>query len=146
MKYSTRSTFASSLVLRGVCQLLFVVFVCAVCSTNYSVSNFVLLYTHFKSSLLAILTRYTRTSVSEVHVLDTWSSLRQMLATLTTIATPRCNEGVGMSGDVGRSLGPLFIVIFIYDSDAFYANTIHTILRLSVQRFCSARGVSNVTL
>ena len=38
--------------------------------------------------------------------------LTTMLATLTTIATPRCNEGVGMSGDDGRSLGPLFIVIF----------------------------------
>ena len=35
-----------------------------------------------------------------------------MLATLTTTATPRYSEGVGMSGDVGRSLGPLFIVIF----------------------------------
>ena len=35
-----------------------------------------------------------------------------MLATLTTIATPRYSEGVGISGDVGRLLGPLFIVMF----------------------------------
>ena len=35
-----------------------------------------------------------------------------MLATLTTIATPRYSEGVGISGDIGRLLGPLFIVIF----------------------------------
>ena len=33
------------------------------------------------------------------------------MATLTTIATPRCNEGAGMSGDVGHSLGPLVITI-----------------------------------
>ena len=35
-----------------------------------------------------------------------------MLATLTTIATPRYSEGVRISGDVGRLLGPSFIVIF----------------------------------
>ena len=35
-----------------------------------------------------------------------------MLATLTTIAPPRYSEGVRMPGDVGRSLGPLFIVVF----------------------------------
>ena len=35
-----------------------------------------------------------------------------MLATLTTIATPRYSDGVGTSGDAGRLLGPLFIVIF----------------------------------
>ena len=35
-----------------------------------------------------------------------------MLATLTTIASPRYSEGVGISGDVGRLLGPLFIVMF----------------------------------
>ena len=34
-----------------------------------------------------------------------------MLATLTTISTPRYSEGVGMSGDLGRWLGPSFIVI-----------------------------------
>ena len=33
-----------------------------------------------------------------------------MLTTLTAIA--RCSEGVGISGDVGRLLRPLFIVIF----------------------------------
>jgi len=76
------------------------------------VSDFVLIYTHFKSSLFAISTRYTRTRVSEVYVLNNWSYLYKMLATLTTIATPRYSEGVGISGDVGRLLGPLFIVIF----------------------------------
>ena len=35
-----------------------------------------------------------------------------MRATLTTIATLRYSEGVGISGDVGRLLGPLFIVTF----------------------------------
>ena len=75
-------------------------------------SDFVLVFTHRKSLLFAIFTRYTRTGVSEVYVLNTWSYLRKWLATLTTIATPRYNEGVGMSGDVRRSLGPLFIVIF----------------------------------
>ena len=50
-----------------------------------------------------------------------------MLVTLTTIAAPRCNEGVGMSVVVGRSLGPLFIVIFyVYDSDAFNVIIIDT--------------------
>ena len=34
-----------------------------------------------------------------------------MRATLTTIATLRYSEGVGISGDVGRLLGLLFIVI-----------------------------------
>ena len=49
-----------------------------------------------------------------------------MLATLTTIATPRYSEGVGISGDVGRLLGPLFIVILTSDSDLFYVIAIHT--------------------
>ena len=49
---------------------------------------------------------------SEVYVLNNWSFLCKMLATLTTIANPRYSEGVGMSGDVGRSLGPLLSVIF----------------------------------
>ena len=35
-----------------------------------------------------------------------------MLATLTAIATPRYSEGVGIFGDVGLLLGPLFIDIF----------------------------------
>ena len=35
-----------------------------------------------------------------------------MIATLTTIATPRYSEGVGVSGDMGRLLEPLFTVIF----------------------------------
>ena len=91
------------------------------------VSDFVLIYTHFKSSLFAISTRYTRTRVSEVYVLNNWSYLYKMLATLTTIATPRYSEGVGISGDIGRLLGPLFIVIFyVYDSDFFYVIAIHT--------------------
>ena len=59
-----------------------------------------------------ISTRYTRTRVSEVYSLNNWPYLYKMLATLTTIATPRYSEGVGISGDVGRLLGPLFIVIF----------------------------------
>ena len=49
---------------------------------------------------------------SEVYVLNNWSYLCKMLATLTTIATPRYSERVGMSGDVGRSLRPVFVVIF----------------------------------
>ena len=44
--------------------------------------------------------------VSEVYVLNNCSFLYTMLATLTTIATPRYSGGVGVSGDVGRSLGP----------------------------------------
>ena len=76
----------------------------------FYVSDFVLIYTHFKSSLFEI-TRYTRTWVSEVCVLNNWSYLYKALATLTTIATPRSSEGVEMSDDVGRLLGPLFIVI-----------------------------------
>ena len=76
------------------------------------VSDFVLIYTNFKSSLFAISTRYTRTRVSQVYVLNNWSCLCKMLATLTTIATPRCSEGAGISGDVGHVLGPLFVVIF----------------------------------
>ena len=87
----------------------------------------VLIYTYFKSSLLAISTRYTQTRVSEVHVRNYWSNLCKMLGTLTTIATPRCSEGVGMFGDVGLLLGPLFIVIFYaYDSDLFYVIAVHT--------------------
>ena len=62
-----------------------------------------------------------------VTVLNNWYYLRKMLATLTTIATPRYNEGLGMSGEVGCSLGPLLIVILsVYDSDIFYVITIHT--------------------
>ena len=49
---------------------------------------------------------------SEVYVLNNWSYLCKMLATLSTIATLRYSEGVGISGDIGRLLGPLFIVIF----------------------------------
>ena len=48
---------------------------------------------------------------SEVYVLNNWCYLSKMLATLTTIATPRYSEGIGISGD-GRLLGPLFIVFF----------------------------------
>ena len=43
-----------------------------------------------------------------------------MLATLTTIATPRYSEGVGISGDVGRLLGPLFIVIFTFMIQTYF--------------------------
>ena len=43
---------------------------------------------------------------SDVYVLNNYSYLRKMLATLATIATPRYGEGVGISGDVGRLLGP----------------------------------------
>ena len=35
-----------------------------------------------------------------------------MLATLTTIATPTYSAGVGIFGDVGCLLGPLFIIFF----------------------------------
>ena len=49
---------------------------------------------------------------SEEYVLNNWSYLCKMLAMVTTIATPRYSEGVGISGDVGRLLGPLIIVIF----------------------------------
>ena len=50
---------------------------------------------------------------SGVNALNNWSYLCKMLATLTTIATPRYSERVGISGDdVGRLLGPLFIVFF----------------------------------
>ena len=49
---------------------------------------------------------------SEVYVLNNWCYLCKMLATLTTIASLRYNEGVGISGDVGRLLGPSLIVIF----------------------------------
>ena len=52
---------------------------------------------HLKSSLFAIFTRYTRTWVSEVCVLNIWLYVRKILVTLTTIATLRCNVGVGMS-------------------------------------------------
>ena len=91
------------------------------------VSNFMLIHTYFMSLLLMVSTRYTRTWVSEVYVLNNWSYLCKILATLTTISTPRCSDGVGMPGDVGRSLGPLFIVIlYVYDSDLFYVITIHT--------------------
>ena len=65
LSYSTRSssTFASSLVLRGVC-LLFYCFLYALYVQRFVyVSDFVLIYTLFKSSLLAISTRYTRTWV-----------------------------------------------------------------------------------
>ena len=51
-------------------------------------------------------------SFSEVYVLNNWSYLCKMLATLTTIATPRYSEGIGISGEVGRLLGPSFIVFF----------------------------------
>ena len=57
---------------------------------------------------------------SEVYVLNNWSYLYKMLATLTTIATPRYSEGVGISGDVGRLLGPLFIVIFTSMIQTYY--------------------------
>ena len=36
-----------------------------------------------------------------------------MLATLTTIATQRYSEEVGISNEVGRLLGPLFTVFFM---------------------------------
>ena len=50
-----------------------------------------------------------------------------MPATLTTIATPRYSEGVGISGDVGRLLGPLLIVIFTSMIQTFfYVIAIHT--------------------
>ena len=48
---------------------------------------------------------------SEVYVLNNWSYLYKMLATLTTIATAKYSERVGNFGDVGRLLGPLFIGI-----------------------------------
>ena len=43
-----------------------------------------------------------------------------MLATLTTIAIPRYNEGVGISGDVGCLLGPLFIVLFTSMTQTYF--------------------------
>ena len=49
---------------------------------------------------------------SEVHVLNNWSYLCKVLATLTTIATPTYSAGVGIFGDVGCLLGPLFIIFF----------------------------------
>ena len=67
----------------GACVCYFVVYA----------SDFVLIYTHFKFSLFAISTRYTRTWVSEVYVLSNWSYLREILVTLTTIATPKCKGG-----------------------------------------------------
>ena len=64
---------------------------------------------------------------SEVYILNNWPYLCKMIATLTTIATPRYSEGVGISDYVGHLLGPLFIVIFyVYDSDFFYVIAIHT--------------------
>ena len=49
-----------------------------------------------------------------------------MLATLTTIATPRYSEGVGISGDVRRLLGPLFMVIFTPTIQTYDVIAIHT--------------------
>ena len=69
-----------------------------------------------------------------------------MLATLTTISTPKCSEGVEMSGDVGRSLGPLFIVIFMSEIQTRFKLLQFIRLRLPMQRLCSARGVSDITL
>ena len=59
---------------------------------------------------------------SEVYVPNNWSYLCKMLATLTTIATPRYSEGVGISGEVGRLLGPLFIVIFTSMIQTYYVS------------------------
>ena len=78
---------------------------------------------------------------SKVYVLNNWSNLYTMLATLITIATPRYSEGVGISGDVGRLLGPLLIIIFTP-----IIQTYSYVLRLPMQRFCTARGVSDITL
>ena len=43
-----------------------------------------------------------------------------MFATLTTIATPRYTDEVGISGDVGRLLGPSFIAIFTFMIQTYF--------------------------
>ena len=70
-----------------------------------------------------------------------------MLATLTTIATPRYSEGVGISDYVGHLLGPLFIdICYRLRFRLMLCYHYSYVLRLPMQRFCSARGVSDITL
>ena len=83
---------------------------------------------------------------SEVHILNNWPYLCKMIATLTTIATPRYSEGVGISRDVGRLLVPFFIDIFTSMIQTYFCYCYSFFLRLPMQRFCSARGVSDITL
>ena len=94
----------------GPCVCYFIVLVCAVCST---ICLFQTLCSYTRISSL----RYSR-FLPGIHsdgsfwsIFFEWLYFRIILATLTTIAIPRCNEGVGMSGDVGRSLGLLFTVV-----------------------------------
>ena len=80
---------------------------------------------------------------SEAYVLNNWSYLYKMLTTLTTIATPRYSEGVGISGDVGRLLGPLFNVIFTSMIQTYFMLLLFKRFAITHERFCSARGVSD---
>ena len=56
-----------------------------------------------------------------------------MLATLTTIAPPRCNEGVEIPGNVGRALGPLFMVIFTSTIQMYLSYYYEYVLRFPMQ-------------
>ena len=80
-----------------------------------------------------------------MYVLKNWSYLCKILATLTPIATPRYSEGAGISGDVGRLLRPLFIVTFRLWFRIKFCYCYWYVLRLPMQRFRSARGVSDIT-
>ena len=88
-------------------------FVCAVCSTICLCFRLCAHIHAFQVFLIGDFYQiHSDVSFLKAYVLNNWSYLCKMLATLTTIATPRYSEGVGISGDVGRLLGPLFIVIF----------------------------------
>ena len=50
-----------------------------------------------------------------------------MLATLTKTVTPKCI--VGMSGNVGRSLGPLFMVVFTCTIQGYFMYYFKNVLR-----------------
>ena len=70
-----------------------------------------------------------------------------MLATLPTIATPRCSEGVGISGDVGRLLGHLVIVIFyVSDSYLVYVSTTNSFCDYRCSDSVPLTGAPDITL
>ena len=86
--------------------------VCAVCSTICSCFRLCAHIHAFQVFLIRDFYQIQSDMSFLKYVLNNWSCLCKMLATLTTIATPRCSEGAGISGDVGHVLGPLFVVIF----------------------------------
>ena len=102
------------------------ILVSAVCSTICLCFRF---YSHIYAVQFVVLRDFYQIlwdMVSEVYFLNNCSILYTMLATLTTIATPRYSGGVGVSGDVGRSLGP-FVHCYFYlqDSDSFFGISFH---------------------